>query len=89
MLGHGGDSGLCRLWLSAVVKLRPREFQHDETSCVLRFQKAGKSREIPVGHDLEQDIKNPLENAGIGTETNDAPLFWASDGRTKKLTGGR
>jgi len=32
---------------------------------VLRFQKAGKSREIPVGHDLEQDIGTDQEFSAI------------------------
>ena len=44
MVDRAGDSGLCRVWVGAVVKLRPRVFQHDETTCVLRFQqgKGGK-----------------------------------------------
>ena len=38
----------------AVAKLRLRDFQHDGQQYVLRFQeKGGKSREIPVRHDLE------------------------------------
>ena len=38
----------------AVAKLRLGDFQHDGTQYVLRFQeKGGKSREIPVRHDLE------------------------------------
>jgi hypothetical protein len=38
VVDRAGDSGLCRIWVGAVVKLRPRVFQHDETTCVLRFQ---------------------------------------------------
>ena len=38
VVDRAGDSGLCRVWVGAVVKLRPRVFQHDETTCVLRFQ---------------------------------------------------
>ena len=38
----------------AVAKLRLQDFQHEGTQYVLRFQeKGGKSREIPVRHDLE------------------------------------
>src|ERR1700677_2974775 len=38
----------------AVANLRLGDFQHDGQQYVLRFQeKAGKSREIPVRHDLE------------------------------------
>jgi hypothetical protein len=45
VVDRAGDSGLCRVWVGAVVKLRPRVFQHDETTCVLRFQqgKGGRS----------------------------------------------
>jgi len=42
----------------AVAKLRLRDFQHEGTQYVLRFQeKGGKSREIPVRHDLEGYIR--------------------------------
>src|SRR5262249_51930893 len=38
----------------AVAKLRLQDFQHDGGQYMLRFQeKGGKSREIPVRHDLE------------------------------------
>ena len=46
------------------------------TQYVLRFQeKGGKSREIPVRHELEGDILAYLEAAGIGGEAKDRPLF--------------
>src|SRR6516162_3032417 len=42
----------------AVAKLRLGDFQDDGTQYVLRFQeKGGKSREIPVRHDLEGYIR--------------------------------
>ena len=36
VVDRAGDSDLCRLWVGAVVKMRPSEFQHDGTCCVLR-----------------------------------------------------
>jgi integrase/recombinase XerD len=71
----------------AVAKLRVGDFQHDGTQYVLRFQeKGGKSREIPVRHDLEGIIMAYVEAAGIAGEAKDSPLFRASNGRTRKLT---
>ena len=50
----------------AVAKLRLGDFQHDGQQYVLRFQeKGGKSREIPVRHDLEGFILAYVEAAGI------------------------
>ena len=72
----------------AVAKLRLGDFQHDGAQYVLRFQeKGGKSREIPVRHDLEGFILAYLEAAGIAAEAKDRPLFRAGNGRTKQLTG--
>jgi site-specific recombinase XerD len=70
----------------AVAKLRLGDFQHDGTQYVLRFQeKGGKSREIPVRHDLEGFILAYVEAAGIAGEAKDSPLFRASNGRSRKL----
>jgi integrase/recombinase XerD len=70
----------------AVAKLRLGDFQGDGTQYVLRFQeKGGKSREIPVRHDLEGYIRAYLATAGIEGENKDRPLFRASNGRTKRL----
>jgi site-specific recombinase XerD len=47
---------VCRA--GAVAKLRIGDFQHDGSQYVLRFsKKGGKSREIPVRHDLEGHIR--------------------------------
>ena len=70
----------------AVAKLRLGDFQHDGSQYVLRFQeKGGKSREIPVRHDLEGFILAYVEAAGIAGEAKDSPLFRASNGRSRKL----
>lgn len=70
----------------AVAKLRLGNFQHDGTQFALRFQeKGGKSREIPVRHDLEGYIRAYIDAAGIEGETKDRPLFRAGNGTTKRL----
>ena len=56
----------------AVAKLRLQDFQHDGEQYVLRFQeKGGKSREIPVRHDLQGYILAYLAAAGIGGEAKE------------------
>src|SRR5262249_29866938 len=55
---------------------------------VLRLQeKGGKSREIPVRHDLEGYIRAYLDVAGIAGEAKDRPLFRSTLRRTGQLTG--
>ena len=72
----------------AVAKLRLQDFQSEGTQFVLRFQeKGGKSREIPVRHDLEGFIRARLDTAGIAAEAKDRPLFRSTLRRTKQLTG--
>jgi integrase/recombinase XerD len=72
----------------AVAKLRLGDFQDDGTQYALRFQeKGGKSREIPVRHDLEGFILAYVDAAGIAGEAKDSPLFRAGNGRTRKLSG--
>jgi integrase/recombinase XerD len=73
----------------AVAKLRLGDFQDDGAQYVLRFQeKGGKSREIPVRHDLEGIILAYVEAAGIAGEARESPLFRASNGRSRKLAAG-
>jgi integrase/recombinase XerD len=72
----------------AVAKLRLQDFQSDGTQYVLRFQeKGGKSREIPVRHDLEGNIRAYVEAAGIAGDAKERPLFRSTLRRTKQLTG--
>jgi integrase/recombinase XerD len=72
----------------AVAKLRLGDFQKDGNQYVLRFQeKGGKSREIPVRHDLEGFILAYVDAAAIASDAKDTPLFQASNGRTRKLSG--
>ena len=71
----------------AVARLRIRDLSHDGTQYLLRFQeKGGKSREIPVRHDLQGCILNYLAAAGLADAHRDSPLFRSADRRTGKLT---
>ncbi len=71
----------------ALAKLRLGDFQYGGTQFVLRFrEKGGKSREIPVRHDLEGDIRAYLDVAGIAREPKDRPLFRSVLRRTGQLT---
>jgi integrase/recombinase XerD len=72
----------------AVAKLRIGDFQREGSQYVLRFQeKGGKSREIPVRHDLEVMLLAYIEAAGIGNQAKDSPLFRAgTNGTAKTLT---
>ena len=63
--------------VGAVAKLTMKNFDHDGTQWTLRFaEKGGKSREIPVRHDLEQFLLGYLEAAGLRTNPR-KPLSFA------------
>jgi integrase/recombinase XerD len=71
----------------AVARLRLGDFQSDGVQYVLRFhEKGGKSREIPVRHELEGFIRAYLDAAHIVGRPKDSPLFRTGTGRTKQLT---
>jgi integrase/recombinase XerD len=73
----------------AVAKPRLGDFRHDGTQYVLRSQEEdGRSREIPVRHDLEGYIRAYLDAAGIAGEPEDRPLSRAGNGTTKRLGEG-
>jgi integrase/recombinase XerD len=72
-----------------LTKLRMGDFQFDGVQFSLRFQeKSGKSREIPVRHDLEGFIRAYQEAAGISDEGKDKPLYRAGNGRSGLSAGG-
>jgi integrase/recombinase XerD len=80
----------------AVVKLRPRDFQHDGTCCVLKFQEenGGKSSQIAVRLDLEHADRAHLQAAGIKAENKGRSLFrstvrWMKQLEEKALDAGR
>lgn len=69
--------------VGAVAKLRAKDLVHDGSQYTLRFsEKGGKSREIPVRHDLELFLLEYLRAAGIA----EGPLFRTANRRTKTLT---
>ena len=72
----------------AVAALRLKDFTHDGTQFSLRFaEKGGKSREIPVRHDLEGYLLDYLKVAVTDDEPRTSPLFRTILRRTRKFTG--
>src|SRR5262249_55094017 len=71
----------------AVATLKRGSFYHAGDQRMLHFEeKNGKSREIPVRHDLEQIILQYLDAAGLRTARKDTPLFRTVYGKTGQLT---
>jgi integrase/recombinase XerD len=69
--------------VGAVAKLTRKSLVHDGSQYTLRFaEKGGKSREIPVRHDVEQLLLRYIEAARI----IDGPLFRTAIRKAKKLT---
>src|SRR5205814_1649869 len=72
--------------VGAVARLSLRDLRHDGTQWTLRFtEKGGKSREIPVRHDLEQIVFSYLAAASLRPGTAE-PLFRSAVRRTRALT---
>jgi site-specific recombinase XerD len=69
--------------VGAVAKLTLKSLKHDGAQYSLRFlEKGGKSREIPVRHDLEGYLREYIEAAKI----TEGPLFRTAIRKTKTLT---
>jgi integrase/recombinase XerD len=69
--------------VGAVARLSVKNLMHDGSQYTLRFsEKGGKSREIPVRHDLEQLLLSYLQAAGIA----EGPFFRTANRKTKTLT---
>jgi integrase/recombinase XerD len=69
--------------VGAVAKLNVKNLIHDGSQYTLRFsEKGGKSREIPVRHDLERLLLGYIQAAGI----TEGPLFRTANRKTKTLT---
>lgn len=70
----------------AVAKLRRGSFYYAGDQWMLHFdEKGGKSREIPVRHDLEQMIAAYIDAAGLQQSPKNAPLFRVAERRTGTL----
>jgi site-specific recombinase XerD len=73
--------------VGAVARLRGRDYIDAGDQYCLRFtEKGGKSREIPVRHDLQQFMTSYLAAAGAASAPPDAQLFRTAIRRTKRLT---
>jgi integrase len=71
--------------VGAVAKLRRADYYRDERQHCLRLEeKGGKSREIPVRHDLEGFLEAYLQAAGTGEPSG--PLFRSAIRKTKQLS---
>ncbi len=71
----------------AVANLRLRDVQWDGSQYALRFhEKGGKSRLIPVRHDLQALLLAYLNSFAGTTPHPDSPLFRTAAGRTGQLT---
>jgi site-specific recombinase XerD len=73
--------------VGAVARLRQADFFELGGQYSLRFlEKNGKSREIPVRHDLQRHVLDYQRRAGLLKAKGDTPLFRTAVGRTKRLT---
>lgn len=73
--------------VGAVSKLNMKHLKQNGKDWSFRFvEKGGKSREIPVRSDLEEEILNYLEAEGLSHVPKDSPLFRTTYRRTGKLT---
>jgi integrase/recombinase XerD len=72
----------------AIAKLTVKHFTYDGTQWTLRFdEKGGKSREIPVRHELQQYILEYLEIDVLKNAEGGSPLFRTAYRRSGRLTG--
>lgn len=73
--------------VGAVARLRRTDFSELGGQYSLRFlEKNGKSREIPVRHDLQGRLLEYLRAGRLMETAGDTPLFRTTAGRTKHLT---
>lgn len=71
----------------AVAKLKIDHFYFIGDQYCLRFiEKGGKSREIPVRHNLEGYLKEYMQASGLEGATKNAPLFRTAVRKEKRLT---
>ncbi len=73
--------------VGAVAKLGRGDFHYRTGQYCLRFfEKNGKSRQIPVRHDLEKVMLAYIAESGMAERAHKSPLFLTALGRTKKLS---
>jgi integrase/recombinase XerD len=72
--------------IGAVASLKRGSLAHDGMQWSLRFaEKGGKSREIPLRHDLQLMVLAYLDAAGLLAAGKDTPLFPSAIGKTRQL----
>jgi integrase/recombinase XerD len=72
----------------AVAKLKRGDFYRTGEQWMLHFEeKGGKSREIPVRHDLQEMISAYVDAAALGDAPKDTPLFQSALKRKRRLSG--
>jgi integrase/recombinase XerD len=72
--------------IGAVASLKRGSLSHDGSQWTLRFaEKGGKSREIPLRHDLQIMVLAYLEAAGLLEAGKDMPLFPSAIGKTRQF----
>src|ERR1017187_6017060 len=72
----------------AVAKLKRGNFYDAGQQWMIHFgEKGGKSREIPVRHDLGKMIVEYLDAAGLNDAPKDTPLFQSVLRKQRRLTG--
>ena len=73
--------------VGAIAKLSHQDFYDLGDQYCLRFsEKRGKSREIPVRHDLQQFIRDYMATGDLENDDKTSPLFRTTIRRTKMLT---
>lgn len=73
--------------VGAVAKLRVADFYQAGNQWCFRFsEKGGKSREIPVRHDLQGFVLEYIEIAALNPQSEHEKLFCSAFGRTTRLT---
>ena len=73
--------------IGAIAKLRREHYYDDGEQFYFRFaEKSGKSREIPVRHDLRGFLGEYLVTGGVLEAEPGSSLFRTAFGRTKRLT---
>ncbi len=72
----------------AVAKLRVGDYYYAGAQWMIHFgEKGGKSREIPVRHDLQEYIDAYIEAAGLRGAPKDKPLFQRAMKKRRLLNG--
>jgi site-specific recombinase XerD len=73
---------------SAVAKLRLEDYYYAGVQWMLHFsEKGGKSREIPVRHNLQEYIDAYIDAAGLRGAVKNAPLFQRAMKKQRQLNG--